>query len=285
MFDVSVINLKRAEFRRGLSMGLLVSSGFPLGDIYIHEARDGDDYVDTLSLCEDAIRAGYSLFRHSLFDGSYKRMNVNVAALTWSWYEICKRVVERDVSTLILHDDMRLNVSYDFMVDLVKSVGNYDSDWKFVNLGGCYVWSGSDEAHREKLIRAFDVEDVELVVGMGSAADVAGLISPAGARWMLEEMYPSSYVDVKSMNPKVWVPRDFHEYWNSPETYFLYLSCYLDNASFIGGLYSTLYPCAGFALPHSYMGSYIHSVDVLLERGAWVWLRAPVERDLYKHSL
>ena len=274
MFDISVINLKRAVFRRGLSMGFLVGSGFPLEDIYIHEARDGADYKDTVLLCEAAVRAGYPLFERSLVDKSYTSLHVGVAALTWSWHEICKRVIERDIPTVVLHDDVRPLYGYRDFVNLVDGLNSYDKDWKFVNLS-LHTQRGSFDMFREDMAkyRVYGTGMIQVVFGMYSQLEDSVLVSPAGARWLLEEMYPSSFInmDDELFDVDAWMGCSGKEIWSTPEIFFMYLTCFVDFSRSVGGVYTVWAACFD-KFKRDYVGSYIYDVDAYFERDEWVFL-------------
>ena len=227
-------------------------------------------------LCEAAVRAGYPLFQHSLSDGSYIRLNVSIAALTWSRYEIYKRVIERDMPTVILHDDVKPVCGYDDLVGLVDWLDSYDKDWKFVNLSMYNSKRPDLVALREDMVehKVGGAGSIEVAGGMYSLIDNAGLVSPAGARWLLEEMYPSSFInmDHEMFDVDAWAECCNYSLWCNPELFFLYLGFFKDASRFVGGLYTVFDSCFKMSLPLSYIGSYIYDVDLLIEKGEWVCL-------------
>ena len=255
MFDVTVISLERAVERRKIFFDSISQvEGVDVNAIYVHTAVDGDKYKSTRALCVDAADSGYALFETCLDDNSYKWLNINVAALVWSWYQVCERIIECNKPALLLYDDIVLTAPLQCYESLVTAVKLFNSQWKYVSLCGIskeycenfgYEYGMSDAYEIAESHVFFRNEWAALADGLYTWFDTSQIISVAGAKWILSDMLPAHIVSENS--------------WNTPEGWLLRL-CESSFGSDVGGLFTVLDYLSSVPSNHSEIESYIHQV-------------------------
>lgn len=232
---VVVLTLEGQDWRKWLCTGGLLARDVLLKCIRYHVGPPALDYSGTLSVLESAIADGFPRFQESIDDGSFKALNVAMAAQFWSYMKICRESVEKDETYLWIHDDHRLVFDFWRYGDLVNGLEeNVDVPFRFCLL------TCSDFGRKQPSLEVLDYV-LKVYSGVRGPSDVGVIVSPLGAEWLLDNGRPS-----------------VNSAWGNFETWMEYLSLYTPE---LEGAYSV---CVDAVCPfehHSYVGSTIHDVE------------------------
>ena len=244
---VSVLTLERYDWRSYVCMGGLLARFVPWDIIYRHYGDDAADFTGARAVCEAAVDDGFPIFKVLLDTDYHRQLSVAILAQFWSYMQMFRESVDKDITTFWIHDDYLLNYEWSHYQEMVESVSSYDSDWRFI-LPGYWNREGVDIRKTE------EIESDSLIKvspGILGACDVGFIFSPEGAKYFLE----------------------IEEFGYSFETHILHLS---DTVPFLDGAYtvSNDWSIAPIVVGLE-LGSSIHDVNEIEMSGRWVVSRLP----------
>lgn len=251
---IVLLNLEGEDKRKDVAMGGLMARRVPFDKIEVHHGPRGVDYVDVRAVCEDAADDGFVGFKKVLDDRSYIYLNVSIAAQFWSYLKIARDCVEIDQPLMWIHDDFFLRYDWEEYDRISIGMSDRDPDWKLVLM---MYWTPPewDLFDKRSVDMFLDYGQIPVSKGLLGACDISLLMSPRGAKWLIENAAPTTF--------------DFK--WNSFETWILYLSQQDDHTGFYSVMRSAVVSVGGIAGP-TYLGSEIHDAELVEKRGKWKYL-------------
>lgn len=189
-FSIPRLRARQDEQRKNL-----IEKGVPEADIEVFEGPDGRDYTKTIEVFEKVVADGFSHYQ-AYIDKRYDNwMALSIAAQMWGYLKLFRDISRRDAPVMVIHDDWLLKKPYEAFIcfrDHAVSVSEHEQvALKYIALHHTHLredmWIAPVDIPPERIL-------VRGVLSMG--ADIAFIISPAGASWLLEnwslpDMHPT----------------------------------------------------------------------------------------------
>ena len=186
---IVLMNLRRREDKYWFALGTLSVLGFDCsptsGQVIRFITHDGLDYPDAKSVHDAAVADGFPEFAEFQFE---RRSRV---AWMWSWRCALRRIVEMGNMVLLLIDDHlpTWNFTYIRFRELVNSCRYEDPDVRIIQLYHVEV------PHHPVALMKPKPRGAILEKGLSGWGDVALILSPEGARLLLEMSSKPPYSD------------------------------------------------------------------------------------------
>ena len=170
---------------------------YPLEDkVFFQVEPDAEHSGERSTLgTELALRAmsdGFPFFKHLIFDEENNRplerckTNIHILAQHWSFCRIYRRIIEMDKVVMVLHDDVLPKATYREINDKVNQLKREEGEFRLWQ----YHWFKRPNLDKHLI---HDCPDLTLPTsvegvrkGLAGRGDKINIISPAGAKWMLE---------------------------------------------------------------------------------------------------
>ena len=201
------LNIPRLQFRRDFVGGILFGREFPLEETIVWKGQDAADYEKTYQVFEDAVKDGFGHFQRYLDVRTDDWLPIATACQHWDVCRILRYIKTINEAVIYLHDDQYLPKHYEAYLKLFDYAADIaikdQTELKYVAL--CY----SNQPDMQ-YIDAYDIVEPERTLMRGIPAcgtDLGAIITPAGARWLLEaygqhDIHPILECSFKSMIEK-----------------------------------------------------------------------------------
>ena len=201
------VNRKSRLDRKFLWLGAQASQGVPMSDIWMHEARDMDDYKTEQAVCEAAKPEFPEFFGHHL-NQWHRHIGFGQLICSWSVMRMWREIEQGDATAVAWLDDYALHVP---VLKLERLVSGLSPDILLL------AWHRRDDMFDRneyhlpvrykvpnplRIVRTFP----EVFVGTQGGADWANVLSPRGAGWLLQFM-----ADRPVFNTEVAIPAFYFE--------------------------------------------------------------------------
>ena len=161
--------------------GALFAMGTPFVNVKRWEAIDDLNYIKSREVLEAAIANGFPAFQSYLDRGLQNTENIAILTQTWNYCRFWRHVVAENKTVMLIHDDRRFRVPYPKMVEITKDVIQ-KPDFHFLSLW-CRHYSVKDKFLPFRWIS--DGSPIAHGIYEGGA-DVGHIVSPKGAKWLLD---------------------------------------------------------------------------------------------------
>ena len=180
-FNVIVPNLDRRPDRWYATYGALSALGFPMDKFKRFSAHDHVEY-DSLDAAKEA---ALKQFPHTpyLIENYVSK---GYFCWSWTWYEIMTQIAEDPNDgnyTMVLVDDYRLMVTYYDILEHIQRLSALGGPLKMIQY--CYNFQVPVGETDDSFMLGAKVSGTEFNRGLSHSGDIANLISPIGAREIL----------------------------------------------------------------------------------------------------
>lgn len=173
--------IKRQESQRTH----LIKQGVPPDCIEVFNGPDNRDYAKTRDIFEAVVADGFSHYQRYLDDKYDEWMSAAIAAQMWGYCKLFRCIIEKGETCLVIHDDWVLVKKYEDFLSIrahAEQVADREKTLlKFIALHHTHrredMWITPVPIAPEGIL-------VQGIFSMG--ADVAFIITPIGANWILE---------------------------------------------------------------------------------------------------
>ena len=201
------VNRRSRTDRRFLWLGAQAAQSVPMSDIWIHEARDKDDYATERDLCEAAKTEFPEFFGHHL-DNWHRHIGYGHLICSWSVMRMWREIANGGATAVAWLDDYALRVP---ALKLDRLASGLNPDILLL------AWHRRDDMFDRneyhlpvrykvpnplKVVRAFP----QVFAGTQGGSDCANVLSPRGAGWLLQFM-----ADRPVFNTEVAIPAFYFE--------------------------------------------------------------------------
>ena len=204
-----VLNLSRYRYRKNTMRGALRMLGWDDERITFWLSKDGIHYGGddnpplTANVALAAIGDGFRFFKKLFYnrDGTPKQhltSDLQLTAQSWNYCRVLRHIIETGETCLIIHDDLVPRAEYRELCLLVKEL-QHEGPFKFLQ----YQWFMT-----EPMIAHYGYPRVQMTLvpgvskGILGAGDKIWIVSPEGARWLLEitEEYYNNFCETPIEN-------------------------------------------------------------------------------------
>ena len=205
---VMFINLERREDRYWFALGGLSRLQFPNGKIIRFISHDGQDYPDVEAVHHAAVADGFHEFAEFSADTR------NYAAWYWTYRCALRQIIETDKTVLLLIDDHLPKLGWSFLrlSYLVDYCEFREDHGLFRILQLAHSFYGHEQGFNQ------EPETSMLATGLTGGFDVGAIISPAGAKLLLE----TAKLEPLNAAPDSWYSRIYQRQDNPEYDYGLW---------------------------------------------------------------
>ena len=180
------MTLETTEWRKWMCTGHLLARGVPEELIDYHCGHNGNDFDTSKEVCLAAIEDGFPRFRVALEKDGYRDLNQNIAAQFWSYLIMCREAVERNETIMWIHDDIGISahVRWTDIQNMVSEIDTFD----FILLTYYRKEKFDNLVQKREDIRTYG--PITVTKGIFGRCDFSLIISPEGAKWILDHAQP-----------------------------------------------------------------------------------------------
>lgn len=200
------LTLNKSQTRRDIYIGRMTAQGVPLESIHFVRGKASSDFrKDYTAIADAAERDGFPFVRYfqNHDDTGMVKQTPAQMAQVWSYAQILRHIASGDETCLVTWDDRYLNTPFEFLEVIIEQLKEgYDfhlfqlrlrGSPEYLRLPPLTFW---EEAHvHQQLFGAFtdlkqQLDHASIFTKPGFYGyDETIIFTPAGAKWMLEEMY------------------------------------------------------------------------------------------------
>lgn len=186
-----IMTLEKTPDRLTSCLGALSTVHIPNDTLTPVYGNDDFDYEKSRHVCEAAAADGFDVFGKVIDTGEHNRKPISDITQAWNFCRLWRKVIELDVTCLIIQDDYTLAYPIVFL-DIAHIVRDLSPD--------ILILAGSPDyaAFRRETVMCTDGYGTRCVRGIINNQDMGMIVSPIGAQYLIESV--SEFFHVPDIN-------------------------------------------------------------------------------------